>query len=68
MLLFYLDESGNTGNDLDNIEQPIHFINGIGVDFADIPAIEKDMRNLEINFLPYSQNYDFEFHGIEIAG
>ncbi|MDD3794070.1 MAG: DUF3800 domain-containing protein [Candidatus Gracilibacteria bacterium] len=68
MMLFYLDESGNTGNDLENKEQPIHFINGIGVNFNDIQNIEKDMKNLEINFLPFSQNFDFEFHAIDMAG
>ena len=67
MLIFYLDESWNTWKDLDNEEQPIHFISWIWVDFNDIPKIEKDMRNLEINFLPYSQNFDFEFHWIDLA-
>lgn len=68
MKIFYLDESWNTGNDLDNLDQPIHFINGIWIDCEDIPKIEKDIRGLEFNFLPYSKNFDFEFHGIEISG
>jgi len=68
MKIFYLDESWNTGNDLENSEQPIHFINGIWIDCEDIPKIEKEIKWLEFNFLPYSRNFDFEFHGIEIAG
>lgn len=67
MMLFYLDESWNTWNDLENKEQPIHFINWIWVNFNDIQNIEKDMKSLEINFLPYSWNFDFEFHAIDMA-
>ncbi len=68
MYLIYLDESWNTWNDLDNKEQPIHFISGIVVPFSKIQEIEKDIMKLDINFLPYSKNFDFEFHWVELAG
>lgn len=67
MYFLYLDESGNTGNDLKNKDQPIHYISWILVNCNDIQKIEKDILGLEINFLPYSKNFDFEFHGVELA-
>lgn len=67
MYLIYLDESWNTWNDLDNKEQPIHFISGIAIPFENIQKIEREMIDLEINFLPYSKNFDFEFHWVELA-
>lgn len=29
MNLFYIDESGNTGRDLDSVEQPVHWLVGV---------------------------------------
>ena len=67
MKIFYCDESWNTWNNLESLDQPIHYINWIWIDCDDIQKIEKEIKGLEINFLPYSKNFDFEFHWIEIV-
>ncbi len=63
MYFVYLDEAGNTGTHLENKDQPIHYISGIVIKYEDMQKIEKSIKNLLPNFLPHSQNFNFEFHG-----
>lgn len=63
MYLIYLDETGNTGKNLDDPNQPIHTISGIIIHEDKIQEIEQSVKQLSSVFLPYSQNFDFEFHG-----
>lgn len=67
MYLIYLDESGNTWFDLKNTDQPIHFISWIAVHDSLISTIDKQINALYPLFAPFSQNFDFEFHWIDIA-
>jgi hypothetical protein len=62
----YLDEAGNTGTDLNNQDQPIHYISGIIIPEERMQIIERKIRSLLPNFAPYSQNFDFEFHGTDM--
>jgi hypothetical protein len=66
MYIFYLDDSGNTGTNLDDPNQPIHFLAGIGVPANNIRKIEDEIEKNHPIFSPYSQNFDFEFHGVDI--
>ncbi len=66
MYFIYLDESGNTGKDHTSINQPIHFISGVAIKRDCMQKVENDVKRLLPNFLPHSQNYDFEFHGEEM--
>jgi hypothetical protein len=68
MYLIYLDEAGNTWKDLANKEQPIHYISGIWVHEDDVYNIDKAIKSLYPLYEPYSQNFDFEFHWIDIVG
>lgn len=53
--------------DFDNLEQPIHFVSWIVIHESLIQDIDKDITELYHLFLPYSKNFDFEFHWIDIA-
>lgn len=66
MHFFYLDESGNSGANLLDADQPIHFISGIGIQAENMGSIEKALKLLLPDFMPYSSNYDFEFHGVTV--
>ncbi|HRY52653.1 MAG TPA: DUF3800 domain-containing protein [Candidatus Portnoybacteria bacterium] len=66
MYFFYLDEAGNSGFNLDDLNQPIHFVSGVSIHLDKIQEIEKKINALFAGFLPYSQNYDFEFHGVDV--
>jgi len=67
MYLFYLDESWNTGLDLDNEQQPIHYISWFWVKDDDIKWLDSAIKTILPMFLPVSQNYDFEFHWIDLV-
>jgi hypothetical protein len=66
MYLIYLDEAGNTWNNLDDRNQPIHFISGIAIHVDDLNIIEQKIMDLLPLYAPYSQNFDFEFHWIDL--
>jgi Protein of unknown function (DUF3800) len=66
MYFIYLDEAGNTGKDLDNEQQPFHFISGIILHESKMQSIENDVKFLLPDLLPYSQNFDFELHASDI--
>lgn len=67
MYLFYIDESGNTGQDLDSAEQPVHWLVAIGVSPKSLRAVEMEMLALALKyFRERSRHPDFEFHGQHI--
>ena len=67
MYLFYIDESGNTGRDLDSPEQPVHWLVGVGVESTRLPKVERDLRDLARHYCPgEARDPDFEFHGSAI--
>ncbi len=66
MYFIYLDESGNTGMNLRDADQPIHFISGVTIPKDKAQKIENSIKSFLPIFLPHSQNYDFEFHGVEL--
>lgn len=69
MVLFYVDESGNTGLNLDSADQPVHWIVALGVTPEAIRAIEAEMLALALRvFRNRARKADFEFHGSDIFG
>lgn len=67
MYLFYVDESGNTGTNLDTPDQPVHWIVAIGITPVALKAIEADMLALALRtFRSRARAADFEFHGSHI--
>jgi hypothetical protein len=64
MYLFYLDESGNTGTDLDSTDQPIHWLVALAMQPHVAHTIGAALWTLTLRFFPDSvSNPDFEFHG-----
>ncbi len=67
MFLCYIDESGNTGNNLKDIHQPHLVLTVLLVPPENIKDIENDIRTLSYKyFSAESRNTDFEFHGDDI--
>jgi hypothetical protein len=67
MHLFYIDESGNTGSNLDSADQPIHWLMALGVSPAAVKALEAEMLSLALRYFPdRAREPDFEFHGSHI--
>jgi hypothetical protein len=67
MLLCYIDESGNTGNNLTDIHQPYLVLTTLLVPPEAVKDIENDIRDLSYRyFAAESRNTDFEFHGDDI--
>lgn len=69
MYLFYVDESGNTGADLDSPDQPIHWLLALGVNPRALRAVEAELFALALRHFPdRARSADFEFHGANIYG
>lgn len=67
MYLCYIDESGNTGNNLKDIHQPYLVLAALLVPPENIKDIENDIRMLGYRYFgAESRNTDFEFHGDDI--
>lgn len=67
MYLFYVDESGNTGANLDSTDQPIHWLVAVGVTPAAVMEIETEMLTLAANrFGLEARHPEFELHGAHI--
>ncbi len=67
MLLCYIDESGNTGNNLKDVHQPYLVLVALLVPPENIKEIENDIRTLSYKYFgAESRNTDFEFHGDDI--
>lgn len=67
MILFYVDESGNTGLDLESVDQPIHWVAGIGIPERALREFESDMLSVALRwFRRRATESDFEFHGSHI--
>ncbi len=64
MYLCYIDESGNTGNNLKDVHQPYLVLTALLVPPENIKHIENDLRSLGRHYFGVeSNNTDFEFHG-----
>ena len=64
MHLFYVDESGNTGSQLDSVDQPIHWLVALGLTPTGVRSVEDGMSSIAQRYFPArSWQPDFEFHG-----
>ena len=64
MYLMYADESGNTGTDLDNKEQPIFVLAGILIDSSKWHEINNYFNKAKVQILPILENT--EIHTSEL--
>lgn len=64
---FYVDESGNTGANLDDPQQPIHWLLGLGVTPVALQRAEADLLGIAVRYLrDRAYAPEFEFHGADI--
>ena len=67
MKFIYIDESGNTGWNLKDRNQPFHFLAALSVDEHHITGVQTAIRNIASSFFPDQFREDrFEFHGTEL--
>jgi hypothetical protein len=66
MHLIYLDESGNTGVDLNNSGQPVFVLGALVVPEARWLPLEIDLTALVERFFPAPRPPDFELHATEL--
>jgi hypothetical protein len=66
MILAYLDESGNSGNNLTHPDQPIFCLSALLVPAASWVAIEADLFSKIEQFFPSPRPSDFEIHASEL--
>lgn len=67
MRLYYVDESGNTGLNLDSPEQPVHWVVALEFTPPAVKAIQAEMLGLASRvFGVRARNPEFEFHGGDI--
>jgi len=63
----YIDESGNTGWNLKDSNQPYHFLSALSVDETNIMGAQAAIKNIASEHFPlHYSNTDFEFHGTEL--
>jgi hypothetical protein len=67
MYFFYIDESGNTGANLDSPDQPVHWLVALGIDVTHMRALEADVLALALkSFRARARSPDFELHGADV--
>jgi hypothetical protein len=67
MLLCYIDESGNTGTNLKDANQPTLVLTSLLIPPEKIKEVENNIRDMSYKyFLAESRNTDFELHGDDI--
>lgn len=67
MYCFYVDESGNTGDNLDDVSQPIHWLLGLAVTPAALQRAEADLLGIAARYCrARAYEAEFEFHGADI--
>lgn len=67
LYFFYVDESGNTGSNLDSVDQPIHWLVALGLAPSAVRSVEDSMSSIAQRYFPMrSWEPDFEFHGSDL--
>lgn len=67
MYLCYIDESGHTGNNLQDVHQPYLVLTALLITPDKVKEVENEVRALGYrHFGAESRNTDFEFHGDDI--
>ncbi|MFT5365194.1 MAG: hypothetical protein ACI8V2_000131 [Candidatus Latescibacterota bacterium] len=66
MHLIYFDESGNTGNNLDDTQQPVFVLAGLVVPEEVWQDAERDLQTLIDTYFPDPRPDNFEIHGTDL--
>lgn len=66
MHLIYFDESGNTGSNLDDKQQPIFVLAGLIIPDRVWSNVEQELENVIATYFPHPRRENFEIHGTDI--
>lgn len=66
MQFIFIDETGNSGFDLDNVEQPFHILFGVIIEHKLLPMIQNELIQIAKDFYEDSDKSDFEFKGFDL--
>jgi hypothetical protein len=67
MFFFYIDESGNTGKNLNDATEPVHWLLALGTTEHGLQAIETDMLAVATKyFKTLAHDPEFEIHGVDL--
>jgi len=66
MHLIYIDESGNTGRNLADAQQPIFVLGALVVPESDWKAIESNLEDVVSKLAPVTDGAEIEIHGSEL--
>lgn len=66
MQFIFIDETGNSGFDLDNIEQPYHILFGVIIEHKLLPTIQEELSNIAKEHYEEYDKSDFEFKGFDL--
>ena len=67
MQFIFIDETGNSGLDLDNLEQPYHILFGVVIEHKLLPTIQNELLKIAKQYYPdiYDKS-NFEFKEFDL--
>lgn len=66
MQFIFIDETGNSGFDLDNDEQPFHILFGVIIEHKLLPTIQNELLDIAKEHYENFDKSDFEFKGFDL--
>ena len=66
MHLIYFDESGNTGNNLNDVQQPVFVLCALAVPENTWTELEQDLQAQIDKYISSPQPFDFEVHAVDL--
>lgn len=66
MQFIFIDETGNSGFDLDNAEQPFHILFGVIIEHKLLPTIQNELLHIAKEHYESFDQSDFEFKGFDL--
>jgi hypothetical protein len=66
MQFIFIDETGNSGFDLDNEEQPFHILFGVVIEHRTLPTIQNELLRIAKDHYESFDKSDFEFKGFDL--
>ena len=66
MQFIFIDETGNSGFDLDNEEQPFHILFGVIIEHKLLQTIQLELSSIAKEHYVEFEKSDFEFKGFDL--